>query len=72
MSSGQQPPWLPAEESDLHDAQLLCTKVFRRGTLALNQWERERLTRHLGRMPESKKQALADFLARAAKGRRGR
>lgn len=57
MPSEQRPPRLPVKDADLRDAQSVCAKVYRRGTLALNQYERERLTRHCGRMPESKTQA---------------
>lgn len=43
--------------ADIHDAATLCAKIFRRGDLALDMYERERLTRHCGRMPGTKKQA---------------
>ena len=57
MPSEQAPPRIPTDLKEIGDAVVLCAKVFRHGDLALNQYERERLVRYCGRMPENKKQA---------------
>lgn len=57
MPNAQQPPRYPTDVEEIKDATALCAKVFHRGDLSLNQFERERLVRYCGRMPESKKQA---------------
>ncbi len=57
MSAGKLPPQLPAELGEIRGCVVLCGYVARRGTLCLNQWQRERLTRHCGRMPKNKSEA---------------
>ncbi len=57
MPAEQAPPRIPTELAEIADAVALCGKVQHRGVMTLNMLERERLTRYVGRMPESKRQA---------------
>lgn len=57
MPAEQAPPLTPTDVEEIADAVMLCGKVARRGDLSLNMYERERLVRYCGRLPETKKQA---------------
>lgn len=57
MPAERPPPQTPTNLNDIREAMSVSQIVARRGTLALNQYQREALVRHCGRMPVSKDEA---------------
>lgn len=58
MPSGREPPKYPTDLTELAEAVKLSAKAQKRAGLNLNMYERERLVRYCGRMPETSDEAL--------------
>jgi hypothetical protein len=57
VPAAKAPPTYPTDLEQIRDAVTLLGHVKRRGDLSLNQWQRERLVRYVGRMPANKNEA---------------